>query len=177
MKYVSYLFSHTFTFMSCQPVENQKAVTVTPNMEFGGWSGTADDHSKEALLTRELMEKYIANKFDDVAYMMSDSGNFFFNTEKVTKAEWLDAASGHHSLFADISNNKIQPVNVTSATFENGSVWSLAWFIWTGTGKLTGTEVQINVHHAFRFKDEKIVDAYHFFDPTLLNNEILASSK
>ena len=77
----------------------------------------------------------------------------------------------------NISNNKIQPVNVTSATFENGSVWSLAWFIWTGTGKVTGTEVQINVHHAFRFKDEKIVDAYHFFDPTLLNNEMLASSK
>ena len=47
MKYVSYLFSFIlFTFMGCQPVENQKAAIVTPNMEFGGWSGTADDHSK-----------------------------------------------------------------------------------------------------------------------------------
>ena len=148
-------------------------------MEFGGWSGTADDHSKEALLTRELMEKYIANKFDDVAYMMSEDGSFFFNMNQVTKAEWLGAASGRHSLFANISNNKIQSANVTSVTFENGSVWSMAWFVWTGTGtgKITGTEVQINVHHAFRFEDEKIVDAYHFFDPTLLNNEILASSK
>ena len=53
----------------------------------------------------------------------------------------------------------------------------MAWFVWTGTGKITGTEVQINVHHAFRFEDEKIVDAYHFFDPTLLNNEMLASAK
>ena len=65
MKYISYLFSYIlFTFMSCEPVENQKAAIVAPNMEFGGWSGTADDHSKEALLTRELMEKYIANKFE-----------------------------------------------------------------------------------------------------------------
>ncbi len=178
MKQISYLLNFIlFILISCQPVENQEAVAVTPNMEFGGWSGTADDHSKEALLTRELMEKYIANKFDDVAYMMSEDGNFFFNTDQVTKAEWLGAASGHHSLFANISNNKIQPANVTSATFENGSVWSMAWFVWTGTGKITGTEVRINVHHAFRFEDEKIVDAYHFFDPTLLNNEILASSK
>jgi predicted ester cyclase len=53
----------------------------------------------------------------------------------------------------------------------------LAWFYWTAKGKITGNEIQIPVHHAFRFENEKIVDVYHFFDPTLLDAELAASQK
>ena len=53
--------------------------------------------------------------------------------------------------------------------------------LWHGsiglTGKITGNEIQIPVHHAFRFENEKIVDVYHFFDPTLLDAELAASQK
>ena len=51
----------------------------------------------------------------------------------------------------------------------------MAWFYWTATGKITGNEIQIPVHHAFRFENEKIVEAYHFFDPTLIDAEALAA--
>ena len=44
-----------------------------------------------------------------------------------------------------------------------------------GKGKYTGEEVKIIVHHGFRFEDEKIVSAYHFFDPSLLDREIKAA--
>ena len=32
------------------------------------------------------------------------------------------------------------------------------------------------VHYAFRWDDDKIVAAYHFFDPTLINNEVAAAT-
>jgi len=32
------------------------------------------------------------------------------------------------------------------------------------------------VHYAFRWDDDKIVAACHFFDPTLINNEVAAAT-
>ena len=148
-----------------------------PNMEYGGWSGVSSDSSKESMMTRELMDAYIANQFDDAAYMMAEDGVFYFNSAQVSKEEWVAAGALHHSLFDDISNSKIQPAIVTTATYDNGAVWSQAWFWWTATGKTTGTEIQIPVHHAFKFENEKIVEVYHFFDPTLLDAEVAASTK
>ena len=69
-------------------------------------------------------------------YMTVDDGQFFFNSNQVSKEEWLAAGAAHHSLFEDISNSKIQPAIVTTATYDNGAVWSQAWFWWTGTGKV-----------------------------------------
>ena len=160
--------------LSC---ESPSPKETAPNMEYGGWSGVASDSNKESMLTRELMDNYIANKFEDSAYLMADDGNFYFNSTKVSKEEWIGAGAMHHSLFDNISNSKIQPPNVTTATYENGSVWSLAWFYWTATGKITGNEIQIPVHHAARFENEKIVAVYHFFDPTLLDAEVAASQQ
>tara|TARA_B110000046_G_C12802868_1_gene317955 strand:+ start:118 stop:243 length:126 start_codon:yes stop_codon:yes gene_type:complete len=41
-------------------------------MEFGGWSGTLDDHSKESLMAREFNEYYVGNNFQKGSYMISD---------------------------------------------------------------------------------------------------------
>ena len=51
----------------------------------------------------------------------------------------------------------------------------MAWFQWSGKGKYTGDEVKIIVHHGFRFEEKKIVAAYHFFDPSLIDRELKAS--
>ncbi len=154
---------------------NQK---MAANMEFGGWSGISDDHSKESLMAREFNEYYASNNFQKGAYMISDeSEEFFFNNSQVTKQGWLDGASAHHDFFDDISNNKIRPYNLTTTRFENGQVWTLCWFTWTGTGKYTGTEAEVFVHYGFRWEGDKIVAAYHFFDPTLINNEIAAANQ
>jgi ketosteroid isomerase-like protein len=157
--------------------ETKPKVAATPSMEFGGWSGSVNDSSKESVMTRELMKNYTNNTFDNTASMMADDGSFLFNSDKVSKAEWIGAASVHHQYFDNISNSKIQAPIVTTATYDNGTVWSLTWFWWTGIGKTTGKEVQIPVHHGFRFENDKIVEAYHFFDPTLLNAEIEAATK
>ena len=84
-------------------------------MEFGGWSGISDDHSKESLMAREFNEYYVTNTFQKGASMISDDADeFFFNNDIVTKQGWLDGASAHHNYFDNISNDKIQPYNLTT---------------------------------------------------------------
>lgn len=168
------LFLTVLLLASCGQTSTQN---TAPNMEFGGWSGRSSDASKESMLTRELMDSYIANKFEDAAYLMADDGEFYFNANKVSKADWVGAGAFHHGIFDSISNSKLQPAIVTTSTYDNGSVWSQAWFWWTAKGKITGTEVQIPVHHAFRFENEKIVEVYHFFDPTLIDAEAAAQAE
>ena len=162
-KMKKYLILLTAVFFSC----NQ-----TPN---GDLSGVLNDNSIEALMTKELMQKYSEGNFREIADMISDdSGEYYFNNVKVDKEGWLSAAEGHHDLFENIQNDT-EGINLTSAKYNNGTTWSMAWFQWTGKGRFTGDDVKIIVHHGFRFENEKIVSAYHFFDPTLLDREIKAA--
>jgi hypothetical protein len=162
------------SLIGCQQNIEKK---TDPNMEFGGWGGALDDHSKESLMAREFNEYYVSDNFQEGAYMISDEADeFFFNNDKVSKQGWLDGASAHHDYFDNISNDKISPYPLTPARYDNGQVWTLCWFAWTGKGKYTGTEAQTMVHYAFRWEGDKIVAGYHFFDPTVINNEIAAAT-
>ena len=153
----------TTIFLSCSQIPT------------GELSGILDDKSTEVQMTKELMKKYSEGKFREIADMISDdSGEFYFNNVKVDKEGWLSAAEGHHDLFDNIKNDS-EEINLTSAKYNNGTTWSMAWFQWTGKGKYTGEDVKIIVHHGFRFENEKIVSAYHFFDPSLLEKEIKAA--
>ena len=141
----------------------------------GELSGVLDDNSTEVQMTKELMEKYAEGKFREIADMISDdSGEYYFNNVKVDKEGWLSAAEGHHDLFENIKNDS-EEINLTSAKYNNGTTWSMAWFQWSGKGKYTGEDVKIIVHHGFRFENEKIVSAYHFFDPSLIDREVKAA--
>ena len=153
----------TTIFLSCSQIPT------------GELSGISDDKSTEVQMTKELMKKYSEGKFREIADMISDdSGEFYFNNVKVDKEGWLSAAEGHHDLFDNIKNDS-EEINLTSAKYNNGTTWSMAWFQWTGKGKYTGEDVKIIVHHGFRFENEKIVSAYHFFDPSLIDREVKAA--
>lgn len=153
----------TTIFLSCSQIPT------------GELSGILDDKSTEVQMTKELMKKYSEGKFREIADMISDdSGEFYFNNVKVDKEGWLSAAEGHHDLFDNIKNDS-EEINLTSAKYNNGTTWSMAWFQWSGKGKYTGEDVKIIVHHGFRFENEKIVSAYHFFDPSLIDREVKAA--
>tara|TARA_B100001939_G_scaffold529_1_gene497 strand:- start:2292 stop:3161 length:870 start_codon:yes stop_codon:yes gene_type:complete len=163
MKKIIFIWSVLLIITSCNKVPS------------GNLSGILDDNSQEVQLTKELMKKYQEGNFIEIADLISDdSDEYFFNNNKVSKDDWLKAASGHHDLFDNIQNDS-EGINLTSARYNNGSVWSMAWFQWSGKGKYTGDEVKIIVHHGFRFEENKIVAAYHFFDPSLIDRELKAS--
>ena len=146
------------------------------NVSFGDLSGTLNEKRDESLMTKKLMQAYAENNFRSIEYMISENVDCYFNTDNVDKEGWLSGASSHHDLFDNISNNKNQPITLTTANYNNGNIWSMAWFEWTGIGKFSKEEVRILVHHGFRWEDGKIVEAYHFFDPTLINNELALSN-
>lgn len=149
--------------------------TACNQVPSGDLSGILDENSTEAQMTKEIMVKYSEGKFNEIADMISDDSDaFYFNNQKVTKEGWLNAAQGHHDLFDNIKNDT-EGINLTAAKYNNGSVWSMAWFQWTGKGKYTGADVKIIVHHGFKFEGGKIVAAYHFFDPSLLEREVKAA--
>ncbi len=153
----------TTIFLSCSQIPT------------GELSGILDDNSTEVQMTKELMKKYSEGKFHEIADMISDdSGEYYFNNVKVDKEGWLSAAEGHHDLFENIKNDS-EGLNLTSAKYNNGTSWSMAWFQWSGKGRYTGEDVKIIVHHGFRFENEKIVSAYHFFDPSLIDREVKAA--
>ena len=161
MKKLLLLFS--IVIYSCNPIPT------------GDLSGVLNDNSTEVQITRELMEKYAEGNFSEIADVISDdSDEYYFNNVQVDKDGWLAGVGGHHDLFENIKNDS-EGINLTSANYNNGTTWSMAWFQWTGKGRYTGDDVKIIVHHGFRFEDEKIVAAYHFFDPTLLDREIKAA--
>ena len=163
MKKIIFIWSVLLIITSCNQVPS------------GNLSGILDDNSQEVQMTKELMKKYQEGNFMEIADLISDdSGEYFFNNNKVNKEGWLKAANGHHDLFDNIQNDS-EGINLTSARYNNGSVWSMAWFQWSGKGKYTGDEVKIIVHHGFRFEENKIVAAYHFFDPSLIDRELKAS--
>tara|TARA_B110000285_G_scaffold204521_1_gene241529 strand:+ start:496 stop:702 length:207 start_codon:yes stop_codon:yes gene_type:complete len=64
---ISSLF--VISLIGCQQQIEKKTY---PNIEFGGWSGTLDDHSKESLMAREFNEYYVGNNFQKGSHMISD---------------------------------------------------------------------------------------------------------
>ncbi len=168
MKNIINVFLLSFFIVSCSAPQN-------PSVNSGPLSGTLNDESEEVKLTRDLMKAYIDNDFSSIEYMISDDVVCLFNSDQYDKAGWISGVSSHHDLFDNISNTKNQPINLTAANYNNGTVWSMAWFEWTGTGKFSKEDISILVHHGFRWEGGKIVEAYHFFDPTALSNEIALS--
>ena len=61
-----------------------------------------------------------------------------------------------------IASNYIN-FNSETATYKSGSKWTMAWALWKGEGNFT-----------YEWKDDKIVTALYYFDPTSLNAEVTA---
>ena len=71
----------------------------------------------ETKMTRELMKAF-ENNFRS-KYMISDDVECFFNSDQFDKEGWLSGVSSHFDLFDNISNNKNQPINLTTANYNN----------------------------------------------------------
>ena len=67
-------------------------------------------------------------------------------------------------------------MNLTSARYNNGSVWSMAWFQWTGKGKYTGNEVSFPFHISYLWEGDKIIEEVQFFSTDVFDAENEAKS-
>ena len=80
----------------------------------------------------------------------------------------------HHKFY---SNIKMQYSFVETTFYDennNNQVWSHNWGLWDGVSR-TKKNVPNPVNVSFKWVDGKIVNASWIYDPTQLNEEIMAS--
>ena len=62
---------------------------------------------------------------------------------------------------------------IFTINFGLGGYWTYAWGRWTATGKTSGENIEVPVNIVFHWDDQgKIKDEYHFYSPSLINEEI-----
>ena len=94
-----------------------------------------------------------------------------------TKNQIIEGFAMHHNLYTKIK----MPQNFVDTTFydenNNNQVWSHLWGLWEATSKKSGKSTSNPVNVSFKWVDGRVVSASWIFDPTELNEEIIASQK
>tara|TARA_B100001057_G_scaffold302504_1_gene302711 strand:+ start:809 stop:1300 length:492 start_codon:yes stop_codon:yes gene_type:complete len=143
--------------------------------EITGTTRTSDKYS-EAI--REINSGYFENNFSAFDKFISNDATLTINGENFNKSQVREGFSMHHKLYKNIK----MPMNFVETTFydenNNNQVWSHLWGGWQGTSRRTGkADIPNPVNVSFKWVDGKIVSATWIFDPTSLNEEIIASQK
>ena len=140
---------------------------------------TSDDEKSQAILS--AYEGYLNNDYGWADELYSDDITVYINSvEAIDKEANVAGLASHHDLFSDISISSPGGEGgayVQTTTYKNDlGVWSHAWFIWGGTGKVTGTNVQIPCHVAYQWNDEgTISQTWLFSDQSSLIAEVNAA--
>ena len=129
-------------------------------------------YDDKAELIKKMQNDYTKNDFNLFESLMVDTLRAYLgSTDKVSKRDLINGFKSHHQLYKDINWGWL---NSETATYEDGSKWTMVWASWKGEGNFTGTKNSIPGHFAYQWKGDKIVTALYYFDPTSLRKEIAA---
>ena len=140
---------------------------------------TTDDEKSQAILS--AYDGYLANEYSWAEELYSDDITVYINSvEAIDKEANVAGLAAHHDLFSDISISSPGGEGgayVQTTSYENDlGVWSHAWFIWGGTGKVTGSTVKIPCHVAYQWNDDgSVSQTWLFSDQSSLIAEVNAA--
>ena len=139
---------------------------------------TTDDEKSQSILA--AYDSYLSNDYSWADKLYSPEISIYINSvESVDIEANIAGLSAHHELFSNISLNNPNggKAYVQTTNYNNDlGIWSHAWFIWKGTGKVTGKTIQTPVHVAYRWDDNgTISETWLFSDQAPLLEEINAS--
>ena len=79
----------------------------------------------------------------------------------MTPSEMIEAFMGGREYYNDIKN-----LDRATATFnfDEGAIYTCAWFDWEGTSKSTGVVVGNPVHAWFKWDGDKVSEVTYIFD-------------
>ena len=140
---------------------------------------TTDDQKTQSILS--AYDGYLANEYGWADNIYSDDIMVYINSvEAIDKQANIAGLASHHELFSDITISSPGGeggayVQTTSYANDLGT-WSHAWFIWGGTGKVTGTSVEIPCHVAYQWNDDgSVAQTWLFSDQSSLLAEVNAA--
>ncbi|MDA8758443.1 hypothetical protein N9M92_06275 [Flavobacteriaceae bacterium] len=133
------------------------------------WKGTTSNDDQRTMMIQRHMDLYPKNDQSQLKNIFNEAATINVNGTNVTPEELADFERMHHKIFKDI---KFQiGANVTSK-YENGHIWTHVWAWWSAEGKKSKESATVPIHLAFKWDGMKSGEAYFFFDPTYINNEI-----
>ena len=125
------------------------------------WSGVIDQEDERTAGAQAVLDAYVANDPESVAAWFADDANIGFNKERVDKATFIANISKDHTHFKDIEVSSV----ITTLRYNNGSVFTNLWASWEGTVRETGEELSVPVYMWMTWKDGKVTNFVHMFDP------------
>ena len=139
---------------------------------------TFDDEKSTAI--KAAYEGYLANDYSWAETLYSpDIAVHINNVEAIDLDANIAGLASHHELFSNISMSHpsggdafVQTTNYNDDT----GIWSNAWFIWKGTGKVTGNTIEVPCHVAYQWNDEgQVTETWLFSDQAPLLAEVNAA--
>ena len=128
--------------------------------------------------------KIIQKIFDEVAAERIDYLEDVFSSEmkmvnskneEFNKNQFIIGIKDMLDLFDDISfenvNADADGSEIETNYYSNGNVWSSIWNNFSATGKYTGQKVNFPFHISYKWKGDKIIEEYQFFDLMAFENE------
>ena len=128
--------------------------------------------------------KIIQKIFDEVAAERIDYLEDVFSSEMkmvnskneaFNKNQFIIGIKDMLDLFDDISFDNVNAdadgSEIETNYYSNGNVWSSIWNNFSATGKYTGQKVNFPFHISYKWKGDKIIEEYQFFDLMAFENE------
>ena len=123
----------------------------------------------------DLAKEYQQNSYELTKQVYSDTVQVSFNSVSSDGLATLIAGwEQQHEVFSDIS---MTDEYVHTNYFSDGNIWSNYWFTWSGTSKVSGSELEIRAHFDYKWDDGKIVVAQGFFADQEFNKEMAPAAE
>tara|TARA_B100000989_G_scaffold215163_1_gene163674 strand:+ start:1341 stop:1847 length:507 start_codon:yes stop_codon:yes gene_type:complete len=149
-----------FTILSCS-----QGITVS-----------FDDPKSQAILS--VYDSYMANDAAAIKSLYAEDAVVFLNSlDSIPIQENVKNLAMHHELFDDISLSFGDGENERTAFVQTSSYpttdITLAWFIWTGTGKVSGKTYNVPTHVVYFWgEDGKVASSSLFNDSASFTEEM-----
>ena len=120
--------------------------------------------------TKAYFTAYNEGEWEKLSAFYAKDASITHNTSpKLTAAQLLGGFKSNLELCTDYKWELIEE-ELERVITDKGEMWVNIWGNWTGTYKITGDKINVPTHHAFRFKEGKIIREWAYYDTAEFND-------
>ena len=141
--------------------------------QLGSRIEVSDEKSK---IIQKIFDEVAAERIDYLEDVFSSEMKMVNSkNEEFNKNQFIIGIKDMLDLFDDISFDNVNAdadgSEIETNYYSNGNVWSSIWNNFSATGKYTGQKVNFPFHISYKWKGDKIIEEYQFFDLMAFENE------
>ena len=141
--------------------------------QLGSRIEVSDEKSK---IIQKIFDEVAAERIDYLEDVFSSEMKMVNSkNEEFNKNQFIIGIKDMLDLFDDISFDNVNAdadgSEIETNYYSNGNIWSSIWNNFSATGKYTGQKVNFPFHISYKWKGDKIIEEYQFFDLMAFENE------